>query len=56
MGVGARDRRGEESGRGEGGVKGREREESRAGRVICTTTKRTNKIEETKLGNLQELG
>ena len=28
----------------------------RVGRVICTTTKRTNKIEETKLGNLLELG
>lgn len=34
----------------------RKREELRVGRVICTTTKRTNKIEETKLGNLLELG
>lgn len=31
-------------------------EETRVGRLICTTTKRTKKAEETKLGNLLELG
>lgn len=46
-----------EGGGPEGGVGWvRKREEgggeTRVGRVICTTTKRTNKIEETKLGDL----
>lgn len=33
-----------------------EEEETRVGRLICTTTQRTKKAEETKLGNLLELG
>lgn len=49
------DLRGGEGGWGERQER-RKGEGPRVGRVICTTTKRTNKIEETKLGNLLELG